>query len=117
MLASHPVTGADLSVVPLLERSRARLADIAAACMDAPVPGLGGRPMTSVLDPARVSPAALAELERSAGPALWTSSHWRTAEGIRVVALAGLREAERPETAFQWIERARTWMTTESRAA
>jgi len=117
MLESHPTTDADPSIVPLLERSRVRLPEIAAACMDAAVPGLGGRPMTSVLDPARVSPAALSELERSAGPALWTSPHWGNVEGIRVVALAGLREAERPEQAAVWIDRARTWMTSDSRAA
>jgi hypothetical protein len=73
--------------------------------------------MTSVLDPARVSPAALADLERTAGAALWTSPHWRRTEGIRVVALAGLREAERPDTAAEWIDRARTWLTSEPRAA
>jgi hypothetical protein len=117
MIASHPPTRADDTLAPLLERSRARLPQIAAACLEAPVPALGGRPMTSVLDPVRVSPAALAELERSAGPALWTSPHWRQVEGIRAVAIAGLREAERPESARDWIDRIRTWMTTEARAA
>ena len=73
--------------------------------------------MSSVLDPARVSPAALAELERLGGAALWTSPHWRQKEGIRLVALAGLREAERPETATKWIERAREWLTAEAVAA
>jgi hypothetical protein len=117
MVTSHPPTSADSTLAPLLDRSRARLPQIAAACLEAPVPALGGRPMTSVLDPARVSPAALAELERSAGAALWTSPHWRQIEGIRLVALAGLREAERPETARDWTNRIRTWMTTEARAA
>ena len=72
--------------------------------------------MTDVIDPMRVSPSALAELERTAGPALWTSDHWRRAEGIRIVALAGLREAERPDTARQWIDRARAWLTAEDLA-
>ena len=67
--------------------------------------------MLSVLDPQRVSPAALAELERSAGESLWTSPHWRAREGIRIVALAGLREAEKPESATLWINRARNWLT------
>jgi hypothetical protein len=48
---------------------------------------------------------------------LWTSPHWRDAEGIRIVALAGLREAERPETASQWIERARSWLSGQVLAA
>ncbi|WP_298093421.1 hypothetical protein, partial [uncultured Sphingomonas sp.] len=91
-------------------RSRAAMPRIAAACLNAPVPALGGKPMTSIYDPARVSPAALTELERSAGSALWTSPHWRHREGIRIIALAGLREAENPDTAPQWIERARTWL-------
>jgi hypothetical protein len=117
MVYRHPVTAADPSVAPLLARSQQRLRAIARACLDAPVPALKGEPMTSVLPPSRVSPAALAELERVAGSALWTSSHWRTREGIRTVALAGLREAEAPQTGPMWIDRARTWMTTDAKAA
>ncbi|WP_037074682.1 hypothetical protein [Rhizobium mesoamericanum] len=112
MDAHYPVKLADPSVRPLLERSRAAMPRIAQACLDAPVPALANAPMTSVHDPARVSPAALAELERSAGPALWRSPHWRRSEGIRIVALAGLREAENPDTASLWINRARAWLTT-----
>ena len=117
MLASHPITAVDPVVQSLLGRSRARIRRIAAACLTAPVPALGGRPMTAVLDPARVAPAALAALERQAGPALWTSPHWRRQEGIRLVALAGLREAEHPSEASAWIDRARTWMTGGLKAA
>jgi hypothetical protein len=117
METRFPTTAADATLRPLLERSAAAMPRIAEACLSAGVPALNGRPMTDVLDPARVSPAALAELERTAGAALWTSPHWRQAEGIRIVALAGLREAERPETAPVWIDRARTWLTTEALAA
>lgn len=117
MEARHPAAAADPALQPLLARSKAAMPGIAAACLSAPVPALAGKPMTDVLDPMRASPAALAELERSAGAALWTSAHWRRAEGIRIVALAGLREAEHPETATLWIDRARAWLTTEARAA
>jgi hypothetical protein len=117
MLYRHPVTAAEPTIQPLLARSQERIRTIARACLDAPVPALRGRPMTDVLPVDRVSPAALAELERAAGPALWTSAHWRVTEGIRTVALAGLREAEAPETAAHWIERARSWMTTDAKAA
>jgi hypothetical protein len=112
MDAHYPPTLADAAVQPLLKRSRAAMPAIAKACLESPVPGLKNAPMTTVHDPARVSPGALAALERSAGPALWTSPHWRNAEGIRIVALAGLREAENPETANLWINRARAWLTT-----
>jgi hypothetical protein len=117
METRFPPTAADATLQPLLARSSAAMPAIARACLSAPVPALQGRPMTTVLDPGRVSPTALAELERVGGVALWTSPHWRQKEGIRIVALAGLREAERPETATQWIERAREWLTAQAAAA
>lgn len=117
MEVCHPAASADVSVQPLLARSLEFMPRIAAACLSAPVPALQNRPMTDVLDPQRVSPIALSELERNAGAALWTSPHWRQTEGIRIVALAGLREAEHPDTASLWIDRARAWLTTEVKAA
>jgi hypothetical protein len=117
VITSFPTRRADPTVRELLDRSRRRMPAIAGACLGAPVPGLGGRPISRAVDPARVSPAALAELERSAGTALWTSPHWRRVEGIRIVALAGLREAERPDEASAWIARAREWMTATPLAA
>lgn len=117
MTARFPISRAEPSLQPLLERSLAQLPRIARACLDAPVPALGGKAMTAVHDPRRVSPAALAELERAAGPALWTSPHWRQAEGIRIVALAGLREAERPDTASHWIAKAKAWLNHHAKAA
>lgn len=117
MMARFPVASADASLHALLPRSLAAMPAIARACLSAPVPALGGQPMTSVYDPQRVSPASLAELERTAGPALWTSPHWRRSEGIRIVALSGLREAERPNQASQWIERAKSWLNSEALAA
>lgn len=117
VLAAHPLARAEESTAPLLRRSGERLAQIARTCLETRVPGLGNRPVTALVDPARVSPGALAELERRAGSSLWSSPHWKQTEGIRVVALAGLREAERPETAAQWIARAENWFTDTARAA
>ncbi|WP_119299961.1 hypothetical protein [Dongia deserti] len=117
MQARHPTHGVDPTLQGLLVRSTKAMPAIAAACLSAPVPALGGKPMTDILDPQRVSPTALAELERTGGPALWSSLHWRRSEGIRLIALAGLREAEHPDTAPAWIDRARAWLTTEARVA
>lgn len=117
MRVHFPVAAAQPVLQPLLSRSAAAMPRIAAACLGAGVPALGGQPMTAVLDPARVSPAALATLENSAGAALWRSPHWRGTEGIRIIALAGLREAEHPDTASEWIERARRWLAAEPLAA
>jgi hypothetical protein len=117
MQAHHPASSADAMLRPLLARSLVAMPRIAKACLCAPVPALANKPMTHVLEPARVSPAALARLEHEAGASLWTSVHWRRTEGIRIVALMGLREAERPEIASAWIDRAHRWLTTEARAA
>ena len=116
-MAHFPARLAEESLRPLLQRSLAAMPAIAQACLEAPVPALQGRPMTSVYDPQRVSPAALTELERAAGASLWTSPHWRRSEGIRIVALTGLREAERPDRASYWIERARSWLNSQAMAA
>jgi hypothetical protein len=117
MLSAHPAHHAEPMTAALLIRSESRLPQLAAVCLKAPVPMLGGRPMAAVLDPSRVSPQALGELERTAGPALWRSPYWRRTEGIRVIALAGFREAEEPARSMEWIDRARTWMTTTAAAA
>jgi hypothetical protein len=117
MQAHFPAASADPTLRPLLERSLAAMPRIATACLDARLPALGGRAMTDVLPPSRVSPDALAALEHGAGAALWTSAHWRRAEGIRIVALTGLREAEHPDTASHWIDQARAWLIDQAKAA
>lgn len=111
MLSAHPLSNAEPLTAALLLRSADRLPRLAATCLTAPVPMLNGRPMTYVLDPGRVSPRELTRLERTAGAALWRSPYWQRTEGIRIIALAGLREAEQPARSSEWIERARTWMT------
>ncbi|MGH1562829.1 hypothetical protein [Mumia sp. DW29H23] len=111
VLTTYPPSRAEATTAPLLLRSHRRMDAIAAACLDTKVPGFRDRPVTALVDPQQVSPASLAALERTAGASLWTSPHWRGTEGIRLIALAGLREAENPERAGEWISRARTWMT------
>ncbi|MDL9938655.1 hypothetical protein QSJ18_18065 [Gordonia sp. ABSL1-1] len=117
LISAHSPATADASTAPLLRRSHDRIRAIAEACLSAPVPGLGGRSITTVADPQRVSPQALSELERLTGPALWTSPHWRGTEGIRIVALAGLREAEQPGRGGDWVDRAQRWFSARPVAA
>jgi hypothetical protein len=93
------------------------MTNLAETCLDLNVAGFGNRSIASLVDPQRVSPGALALLEQTTGPALWTSPHWKQVEGIRIVALAGLREAEQPDRAADWAGRARTWMTGQALAA
>lgn len=116
VVAAHPLRSADPDVAELLTRSRTRLNAIMRACLLTPVRGMRGQAVTQLVDPHRVSPAALTALERDAGPALWTSPELRRREGIRIVALTGLREAENPQRAAEWIHRSRTWLTAGAQA-
>lgn len=109
VLEMHPMARAGGAVEAVLARSSARLPVIADACMGARIPGIGGRAIADVLPLSRVSPSALGDLERAAGPDLWSSRRLRDAEGIRIVALAGLREAEQPQQSGIWATRARDW--------
>ena len=111
VLLAHPLHMAEPQTAELLKRSQARLDQVAAACLTTRITGFGGRQIGSFVDPQRVSPASLAKFERDAGDSLWTSPHLRRTEGIRLVALSGLREAEHPERAAEWIDRARNWLT------
>jgi hypothetical protein len=117
VVAAHPPRAADPQTAALLVRSRARLDQIAAACLTTQVAGFGGRTISSFVDLQQASPSSLAKLERDAGATLWTSPHWSRTEGIRMVALAGLREAEHPDRAGEWIDRARHWLTGLAQAA
>ena len=63
--------------------------------LSAPYRAFGGRPLTAIIDPQRVSPRALETLSRDAGSAAFTSTYWTWNEAIRLLALtsfgAGLR--------------------------
>ena len=70
----------------------------------------GGRPLVSLVDPGRVKPEALAELELRAGGALHTSRDWIWNECLRLLALSGLRAATMPERAQEALRRQEDWM-------
>ena len=70
-----------------------------------------GRSLADLVDPARVSPAALGALERQAGTALYTSSHWLRAEPLRLLALSSLRLAVEPERSAEIAALQEGWMT------
>ena len=111
VVEAHPLSTASPEVAALMTRSHRRIESIARTCLDTPVRGFAGRRITDLVDVRRVSPAALADLQRQAGAALWTSPVLRTGEGIRIIALTGLREAENPATAPEWTQRSRSWLT------
>jgi hypothetical protein len=70
----------------------------------------GRRSLTTLVDPARVRPDALAALAHEAGPALGSSGHWVFGECLRLLALSGYRAATEPERATEIAEQFESWM-------
>ena len=94
----------------LLRRSLPLLPRVVELCLRTPMRAFGGRPLISLLDPGRVKPEALAQLELRAGGGLHTSQHWIWSECLRLLALSGLRAATMPERAPEILKRQEEWM-------
>jgi hypothetical protein len=107
---AYPLTSASPQARTLMERSLPLLPRIAELCLLAPMRAFGGRPLTAVANPLQVRPDALARMEREAGGALTTSSHWLRAEGVRLLALSSLRSATEPQKATENARRYEEWM-------
>jgi hypothetical protein len=107
---SHPLENATPSVAELMRRSLPLLPKIADLCLVRPMKAFGGRSLTDIIDPTRVSADALAQLEREAGDALFTSPHWLDRECVRLVALSGLRAATGGGRLGEAIEQQEEWM-------
>ena len=94
----------------LLRRSLPLLPTVVELCLRTPMRAFGGRTLTALIDPGRVKPEALADLELRAGGALHTSQHWIWTECLRLLALSGLRAAASPERAQEVLKRQEDWM-------
>ena len=94
------IVDASLPLVPL----------VAEVAIEAPLRAFGGRSLRDLVDPARVSPAALEALHQRVGDALFTSAHWLWTEPLRILGLTGLRLATRPLETRPALELQRTSM-------
>jgi hypothetical protein len=83
-------------VAPLFEEAEPILKLVTRLSLDTALQAFKGRPLRALVQPERVSPTALGELEQRIGPALFTSAHWLWTEPLRILALTGLRLGERP---------------------
>lgn len=94
--ALHSTKAAPPELRALLDDSVPLLKTVVRLTLDTPMRAFKGRALRALVQPERVSPAALTELESRIGPALFTSAHWVWTEPLRILALTGLRAAERP---------------------
>ena len=108
---THPPTKASSRMRRLYDETLERMPRIVEILLLRPMRAFGGRALVSLVDPAVVRPDALAELERSAGAALFSSPHWLRSESIRLLALTGYRLATEPARATEYAQRFEEWMT------
>ena len=94
--ALHTTNNATSDTRCLLEDSQPILNSVVRLTLDTPMRAFNGRSLRALIQPERVSPAALSELNERIGPALFTSAHWLWTEPLRTLALTGLQLARRP---------------------
>ena len=71
----------------------------------------GGRPLTAIVDPRRVSPRALAEFAERAGASLMTSSYLERRESIRILAWLATRASLDPAQATRHRHHLGAWLS------
>ena len=94
----------------LLRSSLPLLPKVVELSLAKPLRAFGGRSLAALLDPQRVHPSALLQLEQQAGRALYTSHHWVWAEPVRLLGLTGYRAAIFPEQASEILQQQKDWM-------
>ncbi|MEE9302724.1 MAG: hypothetical protein V3U84_02960 [Thiotrichaceae bacterium] len=109
-IKTYSLQKANSSTRELLQQSVSLLPKVVDIALRTPMRSFGGRPLTALVDPMRVSPESLIRLEQTIGPALYTSMHWVWTESIRLLALTGLKVATMPEKAAEALEQQQAWM-------
>ena len=94
----------------LARLSLGALGNLVEVCTRRPMGAFGGRPLSSVADPRRASPAALAELARVAGPSLLASTYLARKEPVRILAWLAGRALEDPRHATDHWRTLRGWV-------
>jgi hypothetical protein len=108
-IRTHPVDQAPREVARLLVESVRAAPQLANACLSTPMGAFGGRSVSSLVDPGRVSPPALETLATQAR-VVGGSTSWLERECVRLLSLSGHRAATSPERAVQIAEEQEDWM-------
>jgi hypothetical protein len=81
----------NFSSVGLINLCTTALTDAVQIILASPFHCFGNKSLSQLIPPERAGPQALLELERTAGPALYTSHAWIWKECIRLLALNGYK--------------------------
>ena len=111
-LANHPLHNAPKELRAFLDVSIGLIPRIVKITLDDAYPAFGMRPLTSLVNPLRVSPQALERLDHDIGSAAQTSPYWAWNEAIRVLALNGYRGSLGAKDSREAAARQARWMET-----
>jgi hypothetical protein len=109
-IQSNDLELARSGVRELLQQSLSLLPLVAELSLMRPMRSFRGNSLVAMIDPKRVSPNALAQLEAQGGAALYTSHHWVWTEPIRLLALTGYRAATQSDRALEILQQQKDWM-------
>ncbi|MBK9306035.1 MAG: hypothetical protein IPM58_02845 [Nitrospira sp.] len=106
----YPLSEAASGVRSLMRESLQALPKVATLCLRKPLRAFGSRSLVHFIDPGRVSPQSLLDMEEKLGKSLYLSSHWRETESLRILALTGYRIAVEPTRAVALVRQQADWM-------
>jgi hypothetical protein len=106
----HRVARADAFTAALIDATLPLLPRVVTLSLLTELPCFRGRRLADLVDPQRVAPAVLRQLQRDAGAAAFTSTHWIWTECLRLTALSGLRFATEPELGREILNEQEAWM-------
>jgi hypothetical protein len=106
----YPLQRAPETIKSLLGASVPLLPQIVEITLREPMRAFGGHPLIALINPDRVKPETLLEMERQLGAALYTSMHWIWTEAMRLLALTGYRMATEPQRRADTFAQPEEWM-------
>jgi hypothetical protein len=106
----HRVARADAFTAAMIDAMLPLLPRVVTLSLLTELPCFRGRRLSDLVDPQRVAPAVLRQLQRDAGAAAFTSTHWIWTECLRLTALSGLRFATEPELGREILKEQEAWM-------
>ncbi|WP_222268917.1 hypothetical protein [Modestobacter marinus] len=110
-LRRHPPDSVGGPVAAVTARSLEALDEVVDVCTKRPMRAFGGASLARVLDPQRVHPQALRDLEQQAGGSLLTSSYLRRRDSLRILAVLAARSVTDPAHAAEHRARLRAWVS------
>jgi len=106
----HPSFFAQNNVKEIVRHSIPILSNIANITLKKPMKAFGGRSLSSLIIPDRVSPASLYKIDNERGMAFYNSPYLLSTDPLRFLALTGLKTATKPKKSMEILKQQETGM-------